>query len=98
MNPKAVLITGASSGIGDATAQRLAGDGHRPFLGARRADRLEALVGRIEGAGGTAAFRRLDVTDAPDIRRFVATAGETYDRVARRIAARLLIAQAAGSD
>ena len=77
-NPKTVLITGASSGIGEATALRLASDGHRLFLGARRTERLEALVERIEAAGGTASFRRLDVTDAADVRRFVADATDTY--------------------
>ena len=78
-NPKTVLITGASSGIGEATALRLASDGHRLFLGARRTERLEAVVERIGGAaGGAASFRRLDVTDAEDVRRFVADATDTY--------------------
>ena len=78
-NPKTVLITGASSGIGEATALRLADDGHRLFLGARRTERLEAVVERIGGAaGGAASFRRLDVTDAEDVRRFVADATDTY--------------------
>ena len=72
-NPKTVLITGASSGIGEATALRLADDGHRLFLGARRTKRLQALVERIGAVGGTASFRRLDVTDAEDVRRFVPT-------------------------
>src|SRR3954453_11321470 len=80
-NPKTVLITGASSGIGEAAALRLADDGHRLFLGARRTERLEALVGRIEAAGGTASFRRLDVTDAADVQRFVADAIDTYGGV-----------------
>ena len=80
-NPKTVLITGASSGIGEATALRLADDGHRLFLGARRTERLEALVERIEAAGGTASFRRLDVTDAADVQRFVADATDTYGGV-----------------
>jgi NADP-dependent 3-hydroxy acid dehydrogenase YdfG len=79
--PKTVLITGASSGIGEATAQRLASNGHRLFLGARRTERLEAVVERIEAAGGTASFRRLDVTDAEDVRRFVADATDTYGGV-----------------
>ena len=78
-NPKTVLITGASSGIGEANALRLASDGHRLFLGARRTERLEAVVERIGGAaGGAASFRRLDVTDAEDVRRFVADATDTY--------------------
>jgi len=78
-NPKTVLITGASSGIGEAAALRLADDGHRLFLGARRTERLEAVVERIGGAaGGAASFRRLDVTDAEDVRRFVADATDTY--------------------
>jgi NADP-dependent 3-hydroxy acid dehydrogenase YdfG len=80
-NPKTILITGASSGIGEAAALRLADDGHRLFLGARRTERLEALVERIEASGGTASFRRLDVTDAADVKQFVADATNTYGGV-----------------
>ncbi|MGV9394484.1 SDR family oxidoreductase [Streptomyces olivaceus] len=78
---KTVLITGASSGIGEATALRLAADGHRVFLGARRTERLEKLAGRITAEGGTAGFRRLDVTDAADVRAFVTAAAELWGRV-----------------
>lgn len=78
---KVVLVTGASSGIGEAAAHRLAADGHRVFLGARRTDRLEKLAGRITAEGGTAAFRRLDVTDAADVRAFVSAAAERWGRV-----------------
>lgn len=78
---KTILITGASSGIGEAAALRLADDGHRLFLGARRTERLEALVERIRAVGGNAQFRRLDVTDAADVQRFVADANDAYGGV-----------------
>jgi NADP-dependent 3-hydroxy acid dehydrogenase YdfG len=64
---KTVLITGASSGIGAATARRLADQGHTVVLGARRVDRLEAL----RDAGGDVHIDRLDVTDRADVKRFV---------------------------
>ncbi|MEU6328125.1 SDR family oxidoreductase [Streptomyces sp. NPDC047049] len=79
--PKVVAITGASSGIGEATARRLAADGHRVFLGARRTGRLERLVEEITKEGGTAAFAELDVTDAADMRAFVEAALRRYGRI-----------------
>ncbi|MFF3653094.1 SDR family oxidoreductase [Streptomyces sp. NPDC002181] len=79
--PKVVAITGASSGIGEAAARRLAADGHVLLLGARRTERLDALSKEINAAGGTAVFRRLDVTDAADVRAFVAAACERYGRL-----------------
>ncbi|MEW1724225.1 SDR family oxidoreductase [Streptomyces sp. NPDC093109] len=78
---KSVAITGASSGIGEATARRLAADGHRVLLGARRTDRLERLVEEITEEGGTASFQRLDVTDAADTRAFVDAAVRAYGRI-----------------
>ncbi|MEU8587348.1 SDR family oxidoreductase [Streptomyces sp. NPDC048664] len=78
---KVVAITGASSGIGEATAHRLAADGHRLLLGARRTGRLERIVEEITAAGGTAAARHLDVTDAADVRDFEADARERYGRL-----------------
>jgi NADP-dependent 3-hydroxy acid dehydrogenase YdfG len=68
---KIVLVTGASSGIGEATALRLAAEGHHVVLGARRTDRLQALVEKIRTDGGAASAHRLDVTDAADVRAVV---------------------------
>ncbi|PBC86718.1 NADP-dependent 3-hydroxy acid dehydrogenase YdfG [Streptomyces sp. 2224.1] len=79
--PKVVAITGASSGIGEATARRLAADGHRVFLGARRTGRLERLVEEITKEGGTAAFAKLDVTDAADMRAFIEAALRRHGRI-----------------
>ena len=78
---KVILITGASSGIGEACARLLAHKGARVLLGARRSDRLEALVGEIREAGGTAEFRRLDVTSRADTQAFVDFAVERFGRV-----------------
>ncbi|MFI9463387.1 SDR family oxidoreductase [Streptomyces xiamenensis] len=78
---KVVAVTGASSGIGEATARRLAADGHRVFLGARRTDRLAALTEEINAAGGTAAYRPLDVTDAASVRDFVSGAHTRFGRL-----------------
>ena len=60
---RTAVITGASSGIGAATATKLADAGYRVVLAARRADRIEALAGKIRQDGGAAQARLLDVTD-----------------------------------
>lgn len=78
---KVVLITGASSGIGEATALRLAADGHRVVLGARREDRLATIAKAIEAAGGEADVRRLDVTDRRDVAAFADAAAERHGRI-----------------
>ncbi len=78
---KVVLITGASSGIGAATARHLAGLGARLMLGARRGDRLERLVSEIREAGGEADYRALDVTDIASMQAFVAAARERYGSI-----------------
>lgn len=72
------LVTGASSGIGRATAQALAALGHPVVVGARRAERLDELVGVIREAGGEATACAVDVTDADSVRDFVVAAGEAY--------------------
>jgi NADP-dependent 3-hydroxy acid dehydrogenase YdfG len=80
-NNKVVLITGASSGIGEATARTLAANGHAVVLGARRTDRLEKIVAEIRQAGGTAEFRKLDVADRADVQAFVDFARQKFGRV-----------------
>lgn len=78
---KVVLVTGASSGIGQATALRLVAAGHPVVLGARRTDRLDALVAEIEGAGGQALAVPLDVTDLASTEAFTAAALERFGRI-----------------
>jgi NADP-dependent 3-hydroxy acid dehydrogenase YdfG len=78
---KIVLITGASSGIGQATALRLAHDGHHVVIGARREDRLAELADKIRADGGSVDTHRLDVTDRADVAAFVDGAVERHGRV-----------------
>ncbi|MFF4795879.1 SDR family oxidoreductase [Streptomyces sp. NPDC001276] len=68
---KIVLITGASSGIGEATARRLAASGHHVVLGARRVDRLARLTAELKEAGYDAEYTELDVTDLDSVRGVV---------------------------
>ena len=78
---KVVLITGASSGIGEATARYLAAIGHQVVLGARRADRIATLASGIHDAGGEALHQELDVTSLDSVKAFVAAAHERYGRI-----------------
>jgi len=78
---KIVLVTGASSGIGEATAQRLAADGHHVVLGARRVDRLSALADKIRAEGGRADFQDLDVTSLASVRAFADAALQRHGRI-----------------
>ena len=71
---RVVAVTGASSGIGEATALALAGAGAAVAVGARRKDRLDALVDRIEGDGGRALAVEVDIADEAQARSFVETA------------------------
>ena len=78
---KIVLITGASSGIGEATARLLAKNGATVVMGARRVERLKKIAVEIHEAGGIAEFQQLDVTDAQSVNNFVAFAKERFGRV-----------------
>lgn len=78
---KIVLVTGASSGIGEATARALATAGATVVLGARRTDRLAALADEIAAAGGKAIFRRLDVTARADVQAFADAALDAFGRI-----------------
>ena len=78
---KVVVITGASSGIGEATAHLLAEQGAKVVLGARRADRLQALSARIANAGGDAAWALTDVKQREDLSRLVNLACDRYGRL-----------------
>ena len=78
---KVVVITGASSGIGEATALLLATRGAKVVLGARGLDRLEALATRIAAAGGDVASARTDVRRRADLTALVALALERYGRL-----------------
>ncbi|PKP81656.1 MAG: oxidoreductase [Alphaproteobacteria bacterium HGW-Alphaproteobacteria-18] len=78
---KVILITGASSGIGEGIARELGNAGAKVLLGARRLDRIEAVAGEIRDAGGIAEARVLDVTDRRSMAAFAGAALETWGRI-----------------
>ena len=78
---KVVVITGASSGLGEATARMLSAHGAVVVLGARRVDRIEALAKELSDAGGRALALQTDVTRAADVQRLVDATVEKFGRI-----------------
>ena len=78
---KVITITGASSGIGEASARLLAQNGATVVLGARRTQKLEKIVGEIRAAGGTAEFKAVDVSNREDMKAFIHFARDKFGRV-----------------
>ena len=78
---KVVIVTGASSGIGEATAKLLASRGAKLALGARREDKLKQIVDEIEKDGGQAVYQELDVTRPSDNDALVSLATERFGGV-----------------
>ena len=78
---KVVVITGASSGLGEATARLLSAQGASVVLGARRHDRLQSLADELTGSGGKALAITTDVTDCDQVKRLVDAAVRTFGRI-----------------
>lgn len=78
---KVVVITGASSGLGEAAARNLSAAGATVVLGARRTDRIEALAAELKAAGGNAVAVAVDVTSAEQVQSLIDKAVEAFGRV-----------------
>jgi NADP-dependent 3-hydroxy acid dehydrogenase YdfG len=78
---KVVIITGASAGIGEASAKLLAGKGAKVVLGARREENLKRIADEIQQSGGQAIYQALDVTRQEDNDSIVKLAQDTFGRV-----------------
>jgi NADP-dependent 3-hydroxy acid dehydrogenase YdfG len=78
---KVVVITGASSGVGEATARLLSSEGATVVLGARRAKRIQALAEKLKANGGKALAIATDVTDCAQVKNLVDIAVKTFGRV-----------------
>ena len=74
---KVAVITGASSGLGEATARLLCAQGASVAMGARRADRLQSLAKELNSSGGNAFAVTTDVTQCDQVKRLVDKAVQT---------------------
>ncbi|QIR39326.1 SDR family NAD(P)-dependent oxidoreductase [Tolypothrix sp. PCC 7910] len=81
LTDKVAIVTGASSGIGEATALALAAEGAKVVIAARRSDRLLALEARITAIGGKALSITTDVSDEAQVEALVNTTGAKFGRV-----------------
>lgn len=81
LTDKVILVTGATSGIGRATANEAAAQGAKVVLGGRRAERGAEVVAEIEAAGGEALFVATDVTDEAQVKALVAAGVERFGRL-----------------
>jgi NADP-dependent 3-hydroxy acid dehydrogenase YdfG len=78
---KVVVITGASSGLGEATARYLSAEGAAVVLGARREDRIQSLAKELSARGGKALALTTDVTQYKQVKKLVDVAVQTYGRI-----------------
>ena len=78
---KVVVITGASSGIGESIAKLLARNGAKVVIGARRKNRIDAVVKEISAAGGKAVGFAVDVTKRPEVEALIKGAVDSFGRV-----------------
>jgi NADP-dependent 3-hydroxy acid dehydrogenase YdfG len=78
---KVVVITGASSGLGEATARLLSAQGARVVLGARRFERIQALANELKASGGKAIAVATDVTNSDQVKSLVDTAVQAFGRI-----------------
>lgn len=78
---KVIVITGASSGIGEASAKLLAAKGNKVVLGARREEQLRQIVEAIKADNGEALYQVTDVTDSEDVEKLVKLAVDTFGRI-----------------
>ena len=81
LDGKVAVITGASSGIGEAAALLFGREGAKVVVAARRENKGQAVVSQVQSAGGEAMFVKTDVTKREDIEGLIDTAVTTYGRV-----------------